>query len=217
MRVIIAGAGRIGASLAKTLAGRGNEVVVVDIDKERCARLSAEVDALVIVGDATKPETLRDAGADRADVFVAVTDRDEVNVLSCLIARQLGSARAIAKVGDPSLIELAEGLGIERAICPELVTAKLLSSIISGTYGLAELLASGGQLVLVEVAIPPSSPAAGKPLRDLPRSGSWVIVAVRDKEELLKPTDDLELREGMKVVALMRRGVEEEFRKLLAG
>lgn len=217
MKVVIAGAGRIGASLAKTLVGSGNEVVVIDIDKERCAKLSAEVDALVIVGDAVRPDTLRDAGADRADVFVAVTDRDEVNVLSCLIARQLGSARVIAKVGDPSLIELAEGLGIERAVCPELVTAKLLSSIITGVHGLAEALASGERLKLVEVALPPSSPAVGKHVKDLPKSKSWLVLAVKDREELLRATDDLELKEGMRVIALVSSDGEEEFKRALTG
>lgn len=217
MRIIIAGAGKIGASLAKNLAGKGNEVVVIDVDREKCARLSAEVDALVIVGDAVRPETLKDAGAERADVFVAVTNRDEVNVLSCLIARQLGSSRAIAKVGDPSLIELAEGLGIERAICPELVTARLLASIISGAHGLAELLASGEKLKLVEVAVLPSSPVAGKPIKDVPKSKSWLIVAVRDREELLRATDDVELREGVRVIALVDPEAEEEFKRLFTG
>lgn len=211
------GAGKIGSALTKMLVERGHEVIVVDKDEERCSRLSAEVDALIIKGDATKLDTLRDAEVDRADVFVAVTDRDEVNVLSCLIARQLGSTRTIARVGDPSLIEVVEELGIERAICPELATARLLSSLVSGSYGLAEILASRGRFKLLEVAVSPSSPLVGKTLKELPRLYSWVILAVTEGDEVLKVTDDLELREGQRLIMLVTQEAEEEVKKMFTG
>ena len=217
MRIVIVGAGKIGSNLARMLVERDNEVIVIDADEERCSRLSAEIDALIIKGDATKLETLKDAEVDRADVFVAVTDRDEVNVLSCLIARQLGSTRTISRVGDPSLIEVVEGLGIERAICPELVTARLLSSLVSGSYGLTELLASRGRFKLLEVTVSPSSPVVGKTVKELPKPYSCIILAVTEGDEVLKVSDDLELREGQRLIMLVGQEAEEEVKKMFTG
>ncbi|RLF14573.1 MAG: TrkA family potassium uptake protein, partial [Thermoprotei archaeon] len=157
MRIVVVGAGKIGSNLAKMLIERGNEVIIIDYDEERCSKLSAEVDALIIKGDATKLETLRDAEVDKADVFIAVTDRDEVNVLSCLIAKQMGSTRTIARVGDSRLIEVVEALGVERAICPELVTARLLSDLVTGRYGVSELLTSEGGFKLLDIILSASS------------------------------------------------------------
>ncbi len=217
MRIVIVGAGKIGSNLAKMLVERGNEVIVIDVDEERCSRLSAEIDALIIKGDATKLETLKDAEVDRADVFVAVTDRDEVNVLSCLIAKQLGSTRTISRVGDPALVEVVEGLGVERAVCPELVTARLLSSLVSGSYGLTELLASRGGFKLLEVAVSPSSPIVGKTIKEVPKPPTCMILAVEEGDKVLKASDDLELKEGQRVIVLVGREDEEEVKKLFTG
>lgn len=198
--------------MAKMLLEEGHQVTIIDSDEERCARLSAELDALVIKGDATKLEVLKDAEADKADIFIATTDRDEVNVLSCLLAKQLGSPRVIARVGDPALVKVVEELGIEKALCPELVTAKLLNALVSRGQSLAKLLAIGEEFSLLEVAIPPSSPLVGKSVREVAGPPSGVILAVVEGGEVLKADGDLRLREGQRLIVLARRGSEEEVR-----
>jgi len=215
LRVVVVGAGKIGSNLVKMLVERGNEVIVIDSDEERCSRLSAEVDALIIKGDATKLETLRDAEVDKADVFVAVTDRDEVNVLSCLIAKQMGAVRTIARVGDPKLIEVVEGLGIERAICPELVTAKLLSDVVSGGYGVTELLTSEGGFKLMDVVVSPSSPLIGRTLKEVSKAAPCIVLAVGEEDKLFKPSDDWVLKEGQRLIVLVKSEEAEEVKKLL--
>jgi trk system potassium uptake protein TrkA len=210
LRVVVAGAGRLGSSLAKMLVEEGHQVTIVDSDEGRCSKLSAELDALVIKGDAAKLEVLKDAEVDKADVFIATTDRDEVNLVSCLLAKRLGSPRVIARVGDPALIRVAEELGIERALCPELVTAKLLSSLVSRGYGLAQLLAAGEEFSLLEVAVSPSSPFVGRSVKEVAGPPSSVILAVVEGGEVLKAEGDLKLREGQKLIVLARRGSEEE-------
>lgn len=217
LRIVIVGAGKMGNNLAKMLVERGNEVIVIDYDEERCSKLSAEVDALIIKGDATKIDTLKDAEVDKADIFVAVTDRDEVNVLSCLIARQLGSTRTIARVGDPKLIEVVEELGIEKAICPELVTARMLSSIVSGSYGLTELLISEGGFKLLEIAVSPTSSVVGRAIKDVPKPPTCMILAVSEGDKIFKPDEDEELKEGQKVILLVKEEDVEEVKKLFTG
>ena len=84
---VIIGAGRLGKELAKFLAKAGHQIVVVDIDNQKCKVISSEVDALVISGDGTNITILQDAGAGKADNFVAVTNSQESNLLACLLGK----------------------------------------------------------------------------------------------------------------------------------
>jgi len=222
LRIVVVGAGKIGSNLAKMLIERGNEVIIIDYDEERCSKLSAEVDALIIKGDATKLETLRDAEVDKADVFIAVTDRDEVNVLSCLIAKQMGSTRTIARVGDSRLIEVVEALGVERAICPELVTARLLSDLVTGRYGVSELLTSEGGFKLLDIILSASSQIVGKTLKDVVKTiplppWSYVILAIAEEDKVFKPNDDWVFKEGQRLIILVKAEEAEEVKRIFTG
>lgn len=217
MRVFIAGAGDVGRHLSKILAEKGNSVVVMDVNEEACNKLSSEVDALVVTGDATKLTTLREVEVDKADVVVAVTDRDEVNVLTGLLAKELRVPRIIVRVSDERLIEVVEALGIEKAVCPEVVTARIIDSIITGSYGIPELIALGGNVKLMDVMVSATSPAAGKSIKELPLTPHWIILAVYEGGNLVKPTEDLVIKEGQRVIVLSRMEHADEVSKLFGG
>ena len=140
MRIVVVGAGRIGQHLAKSLAAHKHEVVVIETDEKRSKLLSSETDALVIRGDATKLETFQDAEVAKADVFVALANHDETNLLACLLAKDIGVPRLMARVSDPSLAKTFEQLGIEEAICPEVVAANLIEGAIIGHHAVARLI-----------------------------------------------------------------------------
>ena len=204
MRVLIAGAGRVGSHLAKRLVSEGHEVVVVDKDEERCARLSAEVDALVIRGDVVSISVLSEAGVDRADAVVAVTGEDQVNILTCLIAKEFGVRKTIARVSDLRLARIAERLGVQRTVTPEIVTAEHIATLIGGALPITEVLVAGEGFKLLSVPIHPASPAVGRRLGELPKHADWVVVAVQEDDRLVQPTNDYIFKEGDKIIVLAR-------------
>ncbi|MEM1538311.1 MAG: NAD-binding protein [Candidatus Nezhaarchaeales archaeon] len=217
LRVFIAGAGDVGRNLAKMLAKKGNLVVVMDTDEEACKRLSREADVLVMTGDVTKLHVLRQAEVEKSDVAIAVTDRDEVNVLMGILAKELKVPRVIVRVSDERLIDVVEALGIEKAVCPELVTARIIESVVTRSYGLPELLAVGGNFKLMDVVISATSPAAGKTIKEIPLAPHWIILAVYEGDSFIKPSEELTIREGQRIIVLSSVEHADEVLKLFAG
>ncbi len=117
MYVIIAGCGRLGSGLAKALAAKGHDVVVVGSERE-LGRLGSDFDGATIRGDAVEEETLLKAGADRADLLVAATPDDNVNVMVVQVARRIYRVPlALARISDPERESFYRGLGLA-TVCP---------------------------------------------------------------------------------------------------
>jgi trk system potassium uptake protein TrkA len=117
MYAVIIGAGRIGGSLARWLVAAGHEVAVIDWDTARCRALEDELGSISVVGDGTEESILGRAGANRADVFIATTDRDDQNLMACQVAKhRFGAARTISLVNIPDHDPLFGLLGIDQTI-----------------------------------------------------------------------------------------------------
>ena len=102
MRILIAGAGKLGYKLAEALSSNGHDIIVVDIDDRALQRVNNNLDVLTAKGNAAQLEILEQFNIARAHVTVAVTDSDETNLLICLLAKELGSDRVVARVRDPA-------------------------------------------------------------------------------------------------------------------
>ena len=130
MYVVIAGGGKIGQYLANTLLKKGNEVAVIEKDKKTSERLSAYLSGqyLVINGDGCDSRYLEDAGIKQADIFVAVSGHDDVNLVACEVAKRVYFVdRCIARVNSPNNIKIFEKIGIE-----PVASTLLISNIIEG-------------------------------------------------------------------------------------
>jgi len=101
MNVIVIGAGKIGKCLISSLREENYDVVVVDIDEQRVDRVVDEQDVNGVLGNGTQCDTLKEAGVENAYLVIATTYSDEINILSCLIARKMGARHAIARVRSP--------------------------------------------------------------------------------------------------------------------
>ncbi len=130
MKIIIAGAGKVGSHLAKMLSRERNELTVIDNNSERIAALSASVDVDIIEGKPSSISTLREAQIDKADLFIAVypADTQEVNITSALVAKNLGAAKVIARVNDEEYLNaenklMFKEMGIELMFYPEKIAA----------------------------------------------------------------------------------------------
>lgn len=135
MRVLVIGGGEVGQNVARVLSGERHDVTLIDQDAARVEALQGEIDALVLAGNGASPRFLRDVSAGEADLLVAVTKRDETNVIAALAGHQLGAHQTIARVRDPDYFGPGDSfardeLGIDFLINPERATAEDLAEAI---------------------------------------------------------------------------------------
>ena len=128
MKIIIVGCGNVGATLAEQLSKEKHDITVVDTREQLVENIANSCDVLGIVGNGTSFNTLSEAGVDEADLLVAVTGSDELNLLCCLIAKKAGGCNTIARVSNPiynkEIAFMKEGLGLSMIINPQLDAAR---------------------------------------------------------------------------------------------
>ena len=202
MKIIIAGAGKIGHSVAAILAEEGHDITVIDRDSELISLISNELDVICVEGSATNPETLREAGAAGADLLLAATELDEVNMVCGISARKLGTRHVIARVRDPEYLSqsefLREALGLSVIVNPEYECAKEISRILRFPSAVRVDAFSKGSAEIVEHRIPEGGKLDGMQLRMLPQElGTHVLVGVVERGgEALIPNGSFILRAG---------------------
>jgi trk system potassium uptake protein len=131
MKIVIMGCGRVGAQLASMLDGEGNDVTVVDTNKLSFRRLPPKFGGTSLIGSGTDQEVLKNAGIEKADAFVAVTEGDNRNVMAAQIARQIFNVpRVMCRIYDPLRKEVYDMVGIE-AISPTTIFAQILKDKLS--------------------------------------------------------------------------------------
>lgn len=134
MNVIIVGCGRVGSTLAEQLGQEGNDVTVVDEDGTRVQKVLADNDIMGVIGNGASHSVLMDAGIEQADLLIAVTDSDELNLLCCLLAKKAGDCQTIARVRNPVYSQEGEfikkSLGLSMIINPELAAAAEIARVL---------------------------------------------------------------------------------------
>jgi trk system potassium uptake protein TrkA len=208
MRILIAGGGQVGTLTARRLSREGHEIVVIEPDAERCARLEAELDIKVVRGSAVRILTMREARMADADLLIAVTSSDEVNFLACLIAQV--EAKVPFKVARIRTHEVdhwrrlaaSAGIKIDLVIHPESDLAARIMRVVR-VPGVSDILDfAEGRVKLFGMNIEPKSWLAGKSLEELQRAGppsdSLIALVFRGSEviiphgtEVLRPGDHI--------------------------
>jgi trk system potassium uptake protein TrkA len=217
MYLLIAGGGKVGSNLARTLIRDGHEVTLIEQRDGRYAQLETEFEHQVHKGDATELYVLERAGIERPpDLVVAVTGDDEDNVVICQLARdRYGVPGVIARVNDPRNQPYFDLLGISPTVS---ATASIMALIEHEVpeHGLIHLLELRKEnLEIVEITVGDKDACTGKKIGQvaLP-SGSRVISVVRDgKAEV--PDESLRLESGDSVLAILEPGKEDELRRVL--
>jgi trk system potassium uptake protein TrkA len=219
MYVIVAGGGKVGSNVARTLLAAGHEVTLVEQDRARFERLESELGVAVIQGDATEIHVLEQAGIARPpDLVVAVTGDDEDNVVISQIAKEgYDVPKAVARVNDPRNQQHFDLLGITQTVC---ATSGILGLVehevpAHGLVKLLELRAEG--LSVVEVEVPPRAPAAGKRVASLSLPEGARLVSVMRGGSAQIAVGETVIRPGDQVVAILKPGLEETVRRALAG
>ena len=217
MYVLIAGGGKVGANLTRSLLRAGHEVTLIEQHAYRFDKLEVEFEHQVLRGDATELHVLERAGIKRPpDLLVAATGDDEDNIIICQLARErYGVVKVIARINDPRNQSYFDLLGISPTISATGAIMALIEQEVP-EHGLIHLLELKKEnLEIVEVTLGESAVCAGKTIKQvLLPAGSRLISVVRDgKAEV--PDDSLLLAAGDSVLAILEPGKEDELRKVL--
>ncbi|MDO9614122.1 MAG: Trk system potassium transporter TrkA, partial [Bacteroidota bacterium] len=172
MKIVIAGAGEVGTHLARMLSKVNHDIVLIDEDPEKLQRISSQVDLMPLTGFPNSFRDLQDAGVSKADLFIAVTPFEDRNVFACIIAKDLGAKRTVARVNNGEFLtdrnrERILRFGIDEVIYPENLAAKEIVNSIKqvGTREMIEF--SGGKLILMGIKIRKNAPIVNKSLEDI--------------------------------------------------
>ncbi|NNF19154.1 MAG: Trk system potassium transporter TrkA [Flavobacteriaceae bacterium] len=171
MKIIIAGAGEVGFHLAKLLSYESQDITLIDTRKESLAYADSHLDIRVLKGDATSVSVLQEAQVDRSDLVIGVTASETTNLTLCMLAKQLGCKRTIARISNTEFVEHKDlikfqQLGIDELISPEELAATeiqllLNQSAFNDTYEFEE-----GALIMLGVSLPKSAPFVGKMVKE---------------------------------------------------
>lgn len=174
MQIIILGANQVGSTLAETLANEANDITVVDTDAEKLRELKDHIDIGTITGEASHPDVLERAGGEDADMIIAVTESDEINMVACRVAYSLfQTPKKICRIRSSSylvsdkLFDKKNGIAVDVVISPELIVSSYISSLIDLPGSLQVLDFADGKVQLVAVKAYYGGPLVGQEIRFL--------------------------------------------------
>lgn len=206
MNILIAGIGKIGSVLAEQLAAEGHDLILIDTRREVLEGALGRYDAMGVQGNCASIDTLRRASVERADLLIAATGTDEINLLCCMSARGLcPNLRTVCRVRDPEYIEqcrqMPEVFGLSMTIHPEKLASDEIARLIRYPGFLKRETFAHGHGELVELKLDDDSPLCGKALKDLPpfvRTRVLVCAVLRDGETVI-PSGTFTLAEGDRI------------------
>ena len=183
MKIIIAGAGKVGASVAGLLAAEGHDITVIDRDPDTISNISNNLDVICVQGSATSSQTLIEAGAKDAELLLAATRNDEINMVCGISAKKLGTKQVIARIRDTAYLHetefLREALGLSAVVNPEYECAREISRILRFPSANRVDTFSSGHVELIEHRVAAGSKLCGRQLKELPQVfGTRVLVGV---------------------------------------
>lgn len=202
MNIIVVGAGKVGVTLCEHLASENHDVTAIDTEHEVLEALSDKLDIMTVVGNGAEISVLRAARAERAELLIAVTASDELNLLCCAASKALGTKHTIARVRNREYSEtlsvMKDTLGLSLSINPELAAAKEISRILRFPSAAKIETFSHGRVELAEFTLPAASPLCDRSLVELKGSSGldFLICTVARENEVFIPSGDFVLRAG---------------------
>jgi len=201
MRAIIVGAGEVGFQLARFLSAENVDVVVVDKNKAKLTKISEELDVALTEGEGGSPSVLKNAGADEADILLAVTDMDETNMIACLVAKAMFQIpRNVARIRNLEYFSndvLLQSLGINPAISPEIEAAKAVIRLIEVPFAADVDDFENGKVKVIGFRIPSESKLIGKAFKALNLKKPKVLIgAIQRGSKIIIPSGNDTLKKN---------------------
>jgi trk system potassium uptake protein TrkA len=219
MYIIVVGGGRVGYHLTKELLDESHEVLIIEKNATICDNINEELGNICVRGDGCEASTLAEAGAERADIVIAVTGDDEDNLVACQVAKyKFQVRRSISRIRNPRNEVLFKKLGVDVTISSTNVILEAIEEEMP-THPLIHLLTIRERgLEIVEINIPPESEAIGRKVKDLPlppETNIFLIISKDRKPET--PAPDTVIAAGDQIIALTPADSEEKLRQVMQG
>ena len=213
MRIMIVGAGQVGRHLSRKFSAEGQDVVLIDRSETRLRRLEMELNILAVHGSGASAKVLEDAGIDKTDLFIAVTDSDEVNLVACLLSKKYNVKKRVARVRNEDFLSPGaplneKALGIDMLISPDrAMTDEIMQLItVSEAFDTSEF--ASGQVVLLGYLINENNPCVGlslEKLKQLKGSYRYVVAAIIRNDKTIIPGGQDRIEIGDKVYLMVRK------------
>lgn len=220
MRIIIAGCGKVGRAIINSMAEDNHDITAIDNDIEVITTVTNTYDVMAVCGSATSREMLLSAGVKQADLFIAVTESDEVNMLSCFLARKMGAKHTVARIRETDYNEdglnfLIKELDLSMALNPERLTAETLFDQLKLPSAVRVDNFAGKKLQMLELIVREGSPLCNASLMDVRRKCSvpFVAGAVQRDGDVYIPNGTFMLKDGDRVAFMVKRVNAHKFLK----
>ena len=202
MKITIAGAGRVGKTIAENLVKEKHDITVVDSSAAKIEKISNLLDVMPVVGDATSAQVLLDVEADKSDLMIAVTDSDVVNLLICIVAKKIGISKTIARIREPIYAQtinlIKNDMGLSFVVNPERETAQdIFKTLLFKGASQVETFAKGSNEMITFV-VKENNPIAGLKVRDISKfAGRKILIcAIKREAEIFIPDADTVISEN---------------------
>ncbi len=202
MKIIIVGAGEVGRHLATMLSNEEQDIILIDDDQQRLNMIDNNYNLMTYCGTPSSFRTLKDVKVADADLFIAVTPYETQNLTSCVLAKQLGATRTVARIDNFEFLEKAHSetlrnIGVDRLIYPEHLAAQELITALEHNWARHWAEVAHGKLLLIGVKLRDNSPLVNHALKDLPVSfHAFHVAAIKRNHETIIPNGDDELLSG---------------------
>ncbi|MEZ0537283.1 TrkA family potassium uptake protein [Caldicellulosiruptoraceae bacterium PP1] len=219
MNIVIVGGGKLGYFLTRLLAdNKKYNITVIEEQPELCRKVAEEFPRVVVInGDGTSLETLSDAKLDKCNFFIAVTGRDEDNLISCQLAKKVYNVkRTIARANNPKNINVMKKLGVDNVISSTDIIAKLIENEVEIEPLNTLVTLKNGHIIVFEKVVQPGSYAANKRLNDIPFPKQSIIGAITRDDESFVPSGDTEILPGDKLLVIISEVDRSQFIKLIS-
>lgn len=221
LKIIIVGCGKVGTTLVEQLSNEGHDITIIDTNSDRVADLSGLYDIMGVVGNGASYSVQVEAGIDEADLIIALTESDELNLLCCTIAKQVADCAAIARVRNPEYSKesgyLREKLGLALIINPELEAANEAARLLYLPTALEVNTFSHGQAEMIKLRLPENNFMDGKTIADISKQipVNFLICAVERDNEVYIPSGNFVLHAGDEVsFTSSRRNAKDLLKKI---
>lgn len=221
MKIVIAGAGEVGSHLAKMLSNEANDITVIDSSQERLDALSANTDVITVEGNPSAIHTLQEAGASKADLFIAVnpSDSQDVNIVSAMLAKKLGSKKVTARINNEEYLTyenkyLFTEMGIDLLFYPEKIASNEIVDLLKRTASSDSLDFARGKLQLAVFKLEEESPLIGMNMAEFSKAAAeeglkYRVVAISRNNETIIPKFDTKFKyHDLVFIISKREGME---------
>ena len=220
MKTIVIGVGKVGYALCANLCAEGHDVTAIDQNHHRLDILDDHLNVNTIEGNAARTEVLQQADIEHADLLIAVTQQDELNMVAAFMAKNAGAANTIARVRNPAYSAFDDearmgALGLDMLINPEKVTAMEIAKLISFPEAHYVGIFGKGQLLMLELKLPADCPVLEQPLMEMNFPYPCIIAGIQRGEKLLIPKGHDCLKAGDEILVLAHNKDMREIERFL--